>query len=116
MPAAGPFTTLFAHLADHPLVRRGAWLLFVSWVVALTLTGYLFGFADGFFGKLFGATFVLWLLAAGTALGIVPLVRWLTQRLSGRSNPPPRHGRSVSSRRPAGRSTGSSTIPASKWR
>ena len=116
MTPTGPFATLLTRLADHPVVRRGAWLGFVSWVVALTLTGYVFGFAEGFFGRLFSATLVLWLLAAGTVFGIGPLIGWLTRRLSDGAGRPARRGRAVSPRRPASRPAGSATIPASKWR
>jgi hypothetical protein len=112
---------LFARFTAHPLVRRAAWLAFLSWVIALTLTGYIFGFAEGFFGKWFSATFVLWLLVAGTALGIVPLIDWFTRRLSdGRSSAPraPRRP-SAAPKRPASRPTnapGGTAASASKWR
>ena len=112
------FADYLRQLFDYPLVRRAAWLAFLSWVVALTLTGYIFGFADGFFGKLFSATFVLWLLLAGTSLGIVPLVQWLTRRLSDSPGRPAARRGKTPPRRAAARPSRPAppTIPANKWR
>ncbi len=116
---------LFAQLADHPVVRRVAWLGFLSWVAALTLTGYVFGLTDGFFGRLFSATLVLWLLALGTTYGILPLISWLTRRLSDtpdrsdrRSSGKPRKPSGGTPNRNANRPnpSGSTAAPANKWR
>ena len=116
-----------ARFTAHPAVRRAAWLAFLSWVVALTLTGYLFGFTEGFFGRWFSATFVLWLLAAGTWFGIRPLIGWLTHRLGagsgggnggngGSSGRAPR--RAAPAKRTASKPGGASSpqVPAKKWR
>ncbi len=115
MTPADYLTAILARFTDHPVVRRAAWLGFLSWVVALTLTGYIFGFTDGFFGRLFSATFVLWLLLLGTVFGIRPAINWLTRRLSddggGRA---PRTKRAP--RAAAKRGAASPTIPANKWR
>lgn len=78
---------LFDQLRAHPLVRRAAWLGFLSLISAITLTGYVFGLSEGFFGRAISAALVLWLLALGTALGILPLVRWGTHKLAGRATP-----------------------------
>jgi hypothetical protein len=115
---------LFAQLSEHPVVRRVAWLGFLSWVTALTLTGYVFGLSDGFFGRLFSATFVLWLLALGSTYGIRPLIGWLTRRLSGTTpdrrpaKPRKPSGSSTSGSRNSNRPnpTGSTAAPANKWR
>jgi hypothetical protein len=115
---------LFAQLSEHPVVQRVAWLGFLSWVAALTVTGYVFGLSDGFFGRLFSATFVLWLLALGTTYGIRPLLGWLTRRLGNA----PSDRRPTKPRKPAGggtsaprnanrpNPTGSTAAPANKWR
>ena len=128
MPPA--LADLLARLTAHPAVRRAGWLLFLSWVTALTLTGYLFGFTEGFFGRWCSATLVLWLLAAGTWFGIRPLIGWATQRLgagsdagsggssrSGAAEKPPR--RAAPAKRAAGKPGGTPPpppIPANKWR
>ena len=132
MPPA--LADLLARLTAHPAVRRAGWLLFLSWVTALTLTGYLFGFTEGFFGRWCSATLVLWLLAAGTWFGIRPLIGWATQRFgagggagrdagsggssrSGAAEKPPR--RAAPAKRAAGK-PGSTPPPppisANKWR
>ncbi len=105
-------------LLDHPLVRRAAWLAFLSWVSALTVTGYLFGLSDGFFGRWFSATLVLWLLLLAIVLGIIPLVRWLTHRLEIGTSGPPRRRPPAAPRRPATRPAKPlpPQIPANKWR
>lgn len=110
MPPA--LADLLRRLADHPAVRRAAWLAFLSWVAALTLTGYVFGFTDGFFGRLFSATLVLWLLAAGTAFGILPLIGWLTHRLSDDGGNRAPRGRRTQPRR----AQVPPPVPANKWR
>ncbi|MBC7446998.1 MAG: DUF2798 domain-containing protein [Hymenobacteraceae bacterium] len=117
MPPAAPLKDFLLDLTDHPVVRRLAWLGFVSWVVALTLTGYVFGFTEGFFGRWLSATLVLWLLAAGTTFGIIPGIRWLTRRLSDSGGRAPRP-RKAAPKRPLNRPTHSpsSAIPANKWR
>ncbi len=117
MPPAAPLKDFLLDLTDHPVVRRLAWLGFVSWVVALTLTGYIFGFTDGFFGKLFSATLVLWLLAAGTVFGIAPLIGWLTRRLSDSGGRVPRPRKPAAKRAPSRPThSASPSIPANKWR
>lgn len=121
-PTFAPIMTpaeLLTLLSAHPLVRRIGWFAFLSWVTALTLTGYLFGFTDGFFGRWLSATVVLWLLLTGTALGIVPFIKWLTQRLSdGSPARAPRGRRPAAAKRPGGRTAGPgpTQIPANKWR
>ena len=81
------FAALFARLQAHPVARRLGWLGFLSLVAALTLTGYLFGLRDGFFGRWFFTTLVFWLLLAGTAYGVWPATRWLTGPLVDRLPP-----------------------------
>ncbi|WP_126546661.1 hypothetical protein [Hymenobacter amundsenii] len=63
-------------LAFAPLVRRMLILASSSLLLALLLIGYLFGFGDQFFGRLFGAFFVFFWLLAVTFLGAVPFVTW----------------------------------------
>ncbi|QNH62852.1 hypothetical protein [Hymenobacter sediminicola] len=58
------------------LLRRAGIIAAVSLAMALALVGYLFGAADGFFGRLFGAFFVFFWLLSVTFLGVVPFVSW----------------------------------------
>ncbi|RSK37088.1 hypothetical protein [Hymenobacter metallilatus] len=62
--------------AYHLLLRKVAYLAGSSLLLAVLLTGYLFGTQDHFFGRLFGAFFVFFWLLAVTFLGVVPFVNW----------------------------------------
>lgn len=62
--------------AYAPLLRQLLLLAGSSLMLALLLTGYLFGFGDQFFGRLFSAFFVFFWLLAITFLGAVPFVAW----------------------------------------
>lgn len=106
LPAA-----LLDHLRDHPVVRRAAWLGFLSLIVAVTLTGYTFGLADGFWGRTFSTTLVFWLLALGTVFGIRPLLIWLTRRFGGQASPRAPRARKAPPGRPSNHRT-----PTPRWR
>lgn len=92
-----PFDSWLAALLAHPLVRRAAWLGFLSLVGATTLVGYLFGLRDGFVGRTLSATLVGWLLLTGSVLGIGPLLAWASRRLGAGQ---PRRGRQPAARTP----------------
>ncbi|UOQ72540.1 hypothetical protein [Hymenobacter cellulosilyticus] len=66
------------------LLRRAGVLAGVSFLLALLLITYLFGVSDHFFGRLFGAFFVLFWLLAVTFLGVVPFVNWAATRWFGK--------------------------------
>lgn len=106
-----PFAALLDHLRDHPVVRRVAWLGFLSLIAAVTLSGYTFGLSEGFWGRTFSTLLVFWLLALGTVFGIRPLLVWLTRRLGG-----PVASRAPRTRKaPPSRPTNQRT-PAPRWR
>jgi predicted lipid-binding transport protein (Tim44 family) len=66
------------------LLRRAGVLAGVSFLLGLLLVTYLFGLSDHFFGRLFGAFFVLFWLLAVTFLGVVPFVNWAATRWFGK--------------------------------
>ncbi|KAA9338706.1 hypothetical protein F0P96_07750 [Hymenobacter busanensis] len=69
----------------RPLLRRAGILLAVSFGLSLVLMTYLFGFSDGFFGRLLGSTTVLFTLLAVTFLLVVPFVNWAAEHWFGRT-------------------------------
>ncbi|WP_143164040.1 hypothetical protein [Hymenobacter daecheongensis] len=73
------------HFAHLPWVRRTGWLAATSLVLALMLTGYVFGFSNHFFGRLSGAFFVIFWLLAVTFLGVVPFVNWAAANWFGKA-------------------------------
>ena len=63
---------------------RQEWTLLVifmlSFGLSLTLELYVFGFPDGFFGRWFSAFMVFFLFFTITALGIIPLINYVSRR------------------------------------
>lgn len=55
-------------------------IFIISFFIATALILYVFGFPDGFFGRLLSATFVFFFLISITVLGIVPLVNYVFNR------------------------------------
>ena len=74
-----------ASLLHHPLLRRAGILLAVSFGLSFMLIAYLFGLESGFFGRLFGATFVWFVLLGVTFLAVVPFVNWAAEHWFGRT-------------------------------
>lgn len=70
---------------QHPLLRRAGILLAVSFVLSFALIAYLFGFSNGFFGRLTGSTFVWFVLLSVTFLAVVPFVNWAADNWFGRT-------------------------------
>jgi|GEM_PF-2458612 len=96
-------------LSQSPLLRRAGILAAVSFILALALIAYLFGVSDHFFGRLFGAFFVLFWLLAVTFLGVVPFVNWAAVNWFGKAwaEAPPE---------PARRNVRSAPVPVSSPR
>jgi membrane protein YdbS with pleckstrin-like domain len=55
-------------------------LFLASFVFSLILELYTFGFPDGFFGRWFSAIMVLFLFFSITIMGIIPLVKYISNR------------------------------------
>lgn len=55
-------------------------IFIISFVAALVLELYTFGFPDGFFGRWFSAIMVFFLFFSITTLGIIPLVNYVVNR------------------------------------
>ncbi|WP_400193436.1 hypothetical protein [Hymenobacter sp. B81] len=85
MPAASRRRPAPAAFNYRPLLRRAGVLLAVSFALSFVLMAYLFGFSDGFFGRLAGCTFVWFTLLAVTFLLVVPFVNWAAEHWFGRS-------------------------------
>lgn len=62
------------------LSRRLLLILAASFALALILELYVFGFPEDFFSRFFRTWFFLFLLIAGSALAIIPLVSRLVDR------------------------------------
>jgi hypothetical protein len=79
--------------ASQPLRRRLAaynWhrvaiLAGVSFVLSLSLVGYLFGVSDRFFGRLSAAFFLGFCLLSVTFLAVIPFIGWATTHWFGKS-------------------------------
>ena len=77
----------------HPLRRRLAaynWrrvgvLAGISFVLSLSLIGYLFGVSDRFFGRLSAAFFLGFCLLSVTFLAVIPFIGWATTHWFGKS-------------------------------
>ncbi len=55
-------------------------IFIISFFISTALILYVFGFPDGFFLRLFNATFVFFLLIGSVVLGIIPVVNYAFQR------------------------------------
>lgn len=110
--AAAP--ALRRRLAAYPW-RRVAVLAGVSFVLSLSLIGYLFGMSDRFFGRFSAAFFLGFCLLSVTFLVVIPFISWATAHWfgkgwSGGATPAPARRASPAASRPASarRSTTSS--------
>lgn len=76
-------------LCSPKLLRRAGLLAGGSLLLAVALVSYLFGAADGFFGRVFGAFFVFFWLLSVTFLAVVPFIGWATANWFGLAEPLP---------------------------
>jgi hypothetical protein len=68
-------------ILHSPLSRRLLIILGASFVLSLTLELYVFGFPEDFFSRWIRTWFFIFVLVAGSALVIIPLVNMLVNRL-----------------------------------
>jgi len=65
--------------------RRVAVLAGISFVLSLSLVGYLFGMSDRFFGRFSTAFFLGFCLLSVTFLAVIPFIGWATTHWFGKS-------------------------------
>jgi hypothetical protein len=83
-PSPAPLHPLRRRLAAYNWRRVGV-LAGVSFVLSLSLVGYLFGVSDRFFGRLSAAFFLGFCLLSVTFLAVIPFIGWATTHWFGKS-------------------------------
>ena len=83
-PSPAPSRPLRRRLAAYNWRRVGV-LAGSSFVLSLSLVGYLFGVSDRFFGRFSAAFFLGFCLLSVTFLAVIPFIGWATTHWFGKS-------------------------------